>query len=131
MQLFFRMLMLCFILLSQSLTAANGHCPANVPQDVFERLTPYFLPDDHKMKKKLDAIFSSPDILENESSLRKAGFKPTGAKGYSKASIVKHKKLKKHLLKIFTDDQVSVVDYEIWMRRIDGAQLTLTKLYLT
>lgn len=121
MQVFLRALALVFVFFTLSLAALEHDCPVNVPYDVWERLSPYFLQEDHPAKKKLDLIFSSKDLLKNEGSLKKAGFKPTGARGYSKTLILKHKKLKKHLIKTYTDDQIGIVDYEIWMRRIDGA----------
>ena len=97
--------------------------PFNVSFDVWQMLTPYFLPDDHPVKKKIDKLCASPDFLENEASLKKAGFKTTGAKGYSKTLVLRHSKLKKYLIKAFTDDVVEVVDWEIWVRRIDGASI--------
>jgi len=121
MQMFYRALALSFVLITHSLAGLEHECQVNVPQDVWAKLTPYFLPNDHCIKNKLDTLFSSPDVLKNENSLKKNGFKLAGARGYSKALVLKHKKLKKYLLKVFTDDQIGIVEYEIWMRRVDGS----------
>lgn len=126
MLVFLRMCVFIFIALTPLINAlehVERACPINVSPDVWQMLNSYFLPDDHPIRKKLDMVCSSTDLLENEESLKKAGFKMTGAKGYSKTMILKHNKLKKYLIKAFTDDQPQVVDWEIWVRRIDGASV--------
>jgi hypothetical protein len=95
--------------------------PISVPEDIWEQLNPYLLPDDHPVKAKLDKLFFKPDLLQSSVLLKKAGFKTSGARGYSKTQILKHKKLKNYLIKVFTDDQIEVVEWEIWMRRVNGA----------
>ncbi len=121
MPLFIRLLTIGFITLALPLMAFQGSCPANVSSEVFEQLTPYFLPADHPAKKTLDRLFSNTEVLKSDRTLKKAGFKQSGARGYSKTKILKHKKLKKYMIKAFTDAEEEVVEWEIWMRRIDGA----------
>lgn len=97
-------------------------CPINVAYEDWENLTPYFLPDDHPVKKSLDKLFATQDVLENEATLKRAGFRIKAPSGYSKIFVLKHKKLKKHLIKAFTDDQIKSKDWHTWVRRIQGAK---------
>lgn len=65
-----------------------------------EELGEYLLPQDHWVHLKLDKIFVSKDILENESFLKEAGFKilhnqPSGMK------VVKHHLLPSYLIKVY------------------------------
>lgn len=123
MSLFFKLLTACLITLASSVAAFECSCPANVSYDAYNELLPYLMPSDHPAKKTLDRLFSSPDVLISDQALKKAGFKQIGARGYSKAKILKHKKLKKYIIKAFTDDQEAVVDFAICKRRIDGSHV--------
>jgi hypothetical protein len=102
-------------------THAGTERPVHVPEDIWEQLTPFFVPDNHPIKEKLDKFFSKPNLLQSSEALKKAGFKSSGTRGFSKTQIFKHKRLKNYLIKAFTDDQIEIVDWEIWMRRINGA----------
>lgn len=75
-----------------------------VPLQQWEQLEPYFLPEDLKVKKVLDALFSKNGKTASAHSLLAAGFKIIPSTGYSGLIVVRHKKLKGYLLKIFTDN---------------------------
>lgn len=112
---------LSWILFCPVLNAHQLECPLNLSYEDWEGLTPYFLPDDHPIKKTLDKLFSSKDVLKNETTLNAAGFKLKTGRGHSKAYVLQHKKLKKFLVKAYTDEQVMFADWQTWLRRIEGA----------
>ncbi len=124
MTVFFRAYVFIFInliILNTTFLNADLGCPPYVPVHVYQQLKPYFLPEQHPLRKKLDKIFTSNDVLKNDETLRKAGFKTTGAKGCSKVIILKHKKIKNYLIKVYTDESYEIIDWEKWMKRIQGA----------
>lgn len=124
MPVFFRAYMFIFIgliLLNKTFLTAELSCPPYVPEHIYEQLKPYFLQEEHPLRKKLDKLFASCDVLKNDETLEKAGFKTTGARGYSKVIILKHKKIKNYLIKAYTDEHYEIIDWEKWMKRIQGA----------
>lgn len=91
-----------------------------VPSNVWEQLKPHFLPEDHELKSALDTIFSKHRVTENKSKLKKAGFTILSKGEWSRALVVKHKKLKGYVLKIYLDTEPKIKDWERWIDRIGG-----------
>ena len=91
-----------------------------VPDDVWESAKPYFLPEDHPIKAKLDKIFKKRVTL-NRKTLKKAGFANTKPGKYSKTIVTSHKVLKGYIIKLFTDD-VAVDDWIKLKARVKGAR---------
>jgi hypothetical protein len=83
----------------------------------------YFLPEDHKLKSKLDALFSKSRATQDNKSLKKAGFKFQEREKWDQIIVATHSKLKGYLLKLYTDNQIGVPDLPMWIQRIDGARL--------
>lgn len=98
--------------------------PQHVDPDVWNCLSPYFMPLDHPLKPSLDKIFGSARATLNQKSLKKAGFENTKPKKYSKVIVAKHSKLKGYLVKLFTDDQTGVNDWLSCKNRAVGALKT-------
>jgi len=97
--------------------------PPHISQEVWNDCSEYFIPFNHPAKKTLDEIFGAiPRAIHSSKSLRKAGFKNTKPGEWSGTIIAKHKKLKGYLVKLFTDDQTSYVDWEKLMQRARGAR---------
>lgn len=119
-----RRLLGLILVLILSLNSIEADCPPHVPYGYYEALTPFFVTEDHPAKKHLDKIFSSDNILKNSETLKAAGFKVFGSKGWSKVKVLEHKKLKGYLIKAFTDDQINKNEWEFWIRRIEGSIVT-------
>ncbi len=113
---------LLFLLFFSHLSA-SGEIERNpyVDPAIWEQVSPYFLPADSSVKKKLDAIFSSSRALFNLQSLKDAGFTKIIHRPCSHAYVMTHPKLKGYVIKLFTDQQ-QFVDWEAWVHRIHGAQ---------
>lgn len=95
--------------------------PAGVPQHVWDATAPYFLPETHPMKPKLDEIFSKARVTQNLDTLKKAKFKFKKRAKADNIIIAKHPKLKGVLLKLYTDAQSNLADWPMWVQRINGA----------
>lgn len=92
-----------------------------VSAEVWELLSPYFLPEDHPIKPKLDSLFSKRVTL-SEQSLKRAGFENYKPQKYSKTIITKHKDVKGYYFKLFTDKQSEIIDWERLYARALGAE---------
>lgn len=98
----------------------------HVPQDVWDRLSPYFLPMNHPLKPKLDKIFKKARVLKDEKSMKKAGFEDVEPRKWTRLIVTTHPKLPGHIIKAYLDRQhyhAGVPEYELWLLRIHGAQL--------
>jgi hypothetical protein len=102
-----------FLLLS--FQAANCNANSTDPS--------YFLPENHKLKSKLDAIFSKNRATQDNSTLKKAGFRFVEREKWDQIIVATHSKLKGYLLKLYTDNQIGVPDLPMWIQRIEGARL--------
>lgn len=95
----------------------------HIDQQLWNQLTPYFLPEDHPIKPKLDKIFSTRVTLDS-TTLKVAGFKTPNPTRYTHTVVSKHPKLKGYLVKLYRDDYIDVVDWEEFLDRIIGAAYT-------
>lgn len=94
----------------------------HVPPDVWDHLTPYFLPENHPLRAKLDKLFSTR-ITINVDTLRAAGFEKPRQMKYTSIVVGKHKMLKGYLLKMLTDENPDTTDWVQWKKRIHGASI--------
>ena len=92
--------LICFLFSVAYAYEKNPH----VSPDDWEKVSPYFLPEDHPIKPKLDILFSQRITLDSQ-SLKKAGFESPEPQKFSKTIVTKHKKFKGYYFKLFTDDQ--------------------------
>lgn len=97
--------------------------PSNVDEAIWEKLSPYFLPDDHPIKQPLDALFKHSRISSTLKSLKKAGFRVYRGRKWDNVYVALHKKLKGYILKIFTDDQMGINEWDIFLRRTIGSRI--------
>lgn len=116
-----RSLYVCALLLFNFLNGWDK--PGNVPEDVWEQVMPYLLPDDHPTKKILKEILLKVDfrIVENEAALLRGRYKVTGTSHTQNFYVVKHKKLKGWLLKVYTDDNPEI-EWPRFVHRCRGVQ---------
>lgn len=97
--------------------------PESVDDGMWEQMRPYFLPEDHPLKPKLDYIFCRDRVTANSESLKKSGFKCKALRKWNNAIVAKHSKLKGYIFKMYSDDQVGFVDYPYWFARIQGTEV--------
>lgn len=91
----------------------------NVPDEVWNAVSPYFVPEFSQEKAALDTIFSKKGVLKSLKSLSNAGFLIiTNPK--DKIIVLSHPFLKGYLLKVFTDG-MNHTDWDVWRRRVEGA----------
>jgi len=93
----------------------------HVPDEAWEAVTPYLLPDNHPYRSTLDRIFSKTRVLHNEASLKSAGFTWTKKGSFSPVYPTLHKKIKGYYIKVFTDSQ-DKTDWKNWVARVQGAK---------
>lgn len=98
--------------------------PAHVDPLVWNSMAPYFLPEDHPIKPKLDKLFSASRLVRNSKKLKKAGFKTPDPRPHSRTIVSRHPKLKGYWVKLYTDDQTDITDWVELRRRILGAHYT-------
>ncbi|NGX42789.1 MAG: hypothetical protein K940chlam7_01077 [Chlamydiae bacterium] len=96
-----------------------------VDPEIWDDLSPYFLPEDHPIKEMLDDIFSNKKrVIQSKKSLKKAKFKIIREGKYRHPYVVSHPRLEGYLLKLYTDAQEYANKKEIRsVCRIFGAQL--------
>lgn len=96
--------------------------PPHVDPEIWDSLSPCFLPEDHPIKPKLDEIFLKGDrVVLSSKTLKKAGFKDTTPRKYSGTIVATHKKLKGYIVKLYTDDQKGKIDWAYLKDRVTGA----------
>ena len=93
-----------------------------VNESTWEMVEPYLLPENHPIREQLDRIFCvQTRVIASSDTLKEAGFPKPNPRPYSHAIISHHPLLKGYLVKMFSDSQPKVVDWEQWLRRIKGA----------
>jgi hypothetical protein len=88
----------------------------------WDTLKPYFLPESHPIKKKLDHLFTRSRVGLSSETLKEAKFKLIGRKLPNHVQVCKHKDLKGYLLKLFTDDQYIGGEWIEFLHRIKGTE---------
>jgi leucyl-tRNA synthetase len=87
------------------LGAHNLNSLSYIQEKLIHDATPYVLPNNHPLKPIMDSLFSSRDVIKEEEQLAKAGFITLKAQKTSGIRIVKHAKLKGHIIKLYLDSQ--------------------------
>ncbi|MBA2369446.1 MAG: hypothetical protein H0V82_10550 [Candidatus Protochlamydia sp.] len=93
-----------------------------VPSCDWVCLEPYFLPLDHPIKGKLDAIFTKKRVTFSKESFEEAGFEKIKLRAPTNIVVGRHPALKGYLIKAYLDTQPYLIDWVNWMNRIAGAQ---------
>lgn len=94
--------------------------PPSVSREAWERMRPYFLPENHPVRHKLDRLFRKR-ILLNESTVAKAGFLTPQPRSFSHCIVSKHSRIKGFVFKFYTDQQ-SNDEVRALKKRINGAR---------
>lgn len=104
----------------------NMHSEAvRVFPEIEEQIRPYLLPENHAIKKKLDKLLADPNVLNNNRTLRKAGFNLSRSqKQVNHVKVATHQKLKGYLIKTYTNDQADCGNEMVpFLTRIINANL--------
>lgn len=84
-------------------------------------LSPYFLPEDHPAKPRLDKIFQKKSVTRSSSSVQNAGFF-NGTEGkYSRVVVSGHFDLKGYIVKMYLDSYGDVNEGLKFRERVLGA----------
>lgn len=87
------------------------------------RVKPYLLPKNHPATPVLDEIFSTPGVLLNEKTLKKAGFVGSKPRKFTHLIVTRHPKLPGYVIKTYLDSQryyKRKPEHELWLMRIQG-----------
>lgn len=98
----------------------KGYEQGQCPEDVWALMEPYLLPENHKIRSKLDQIFSER-ALRSTSTLRKAGFNIISGKKTS-TYVLKHPRLPGYIIKGYLDSQDINSSFKLY-KRAEGARV--------
>lgn len=104
----------------------SGAYPRNpyVSEDVWDQVSPYFLPEDHPIRPILDQIFSYYRVTLSIKSMKKAGFIHPKPRKWTHLIVTKHPDLPGYIFKLHLDAQrhyKKKPEYIHWIKRIQGA----------
>lgn len=98
----------------------------SIDPTLWNSLAPYFLPENHPIKNKLDRIFTKSRAIEDLRSLHRAGFSTTKPRRWTRLVVTSHKKVPGYIFKLYLDSQrfhQKQPEHHFWVLRIKGAQL--------
>lgn len=87
---------------------------------IWETVKPYFLPENHPVKAKLDRLFSKR-VTQTSNSLKKAGFTQPDPRRFSKTIVTKNKNVPGYIFKFYSDEQKGLADWLLLLNRVTGA----------
>jgi len=97
-----------------------------IDQEIWEAVRPYLLPDSHEMAEKIEKIFKKSDmatIILVKDGYKAFGFKLVAKGKFTKVRVLKHKKIKGYLFKIYPNSAKDKVIWTRQLKRIRGANL--------
>lgn len=113
-------------LTSEELKKIYHYHPA-VEDSVWRAITPYLLPANHPVKKKLDAIFSKYRVVKNMNTLMtRGGFDEVAPQKWTRLIVTKHSKIPGYVFKIYLDKQHfhrKKPEHYFWIHRCQGAEM--------
>lgn len=115
-----------FLFAFASLNAGNQYTYySQIEKDLWNTLKPYFLPEDHPIKEKLDTLFADQDfrVVTSKKTLLAAGFTLVHKGRRMHPSVYSHPDLEGYLLKVFVDKEYKLNDGEKFLKRIRGAEV--------
>lgn len=96
--------------------------PEAISEEIWQQVTPYLLPENHPIKPKLDKLFSKKRHTHDHVTLFGGEFDFKVRKKWDQIIVAKHHKLKNFILKLYLDTQIGLPDWDMWIRRIRGAE---------
>jgi hypothetical protein len=95
---------LLFCLLPLLLFGKNKKIDDAETQAMLDQITPYLMPTNHPLKPTLDALFSKSRILQDRSTLIKAGFEGAKNRLQYKLVVSQNSKMPGYVFKMYPDD---------------------------
>jgi hypothetical protein len=99
---------------------AYDYNPA-IETEVWLSLEPYFLPEDHPIKEKLDLFFQKKKPLQSFKTFKAAGFQKAKLRKATNIIVGKHPLFRGCLFKVYLESQPVEKEWENWTKRIEGA----------
>lgn len=96
----------------------------HVDLQLWNELEPYFLPDNHPSRERLDRLFAASRATRNINSFIDAGFSNAKERRPHKIVFGINKTIPEVILKVFLDSQPVHYEWENWLKRINGAEAT-------
>lgn len=93
-----------------------------ITDEAWEQVTPYLLPEKHRLRKKLDQIFSASRVTASQEAMLAAGFLFTEKQG-GHVTVAVHPELPGIVVKMYTDDNATTDEWKYWVKRIKGMLL--------
>lgn len=93
-----------------------------VPPQLWSELEPYFLPDKHPIKSRLDWLFKHIRATQSEENFEKAGFDKPRMRKPTNIVIGRHSRFKDYIFKVYLDTQPPLCEWDNWVKRIEGAR---------
>lgn len=118
--------LLFFFLALWFLSCEAIKAPEHISQDVFDKVAPYLLPDDHPLKAAIDKIFSASRVILNEQSILAAGFTNGTPRHVTHVIVNSHRELPGLIFKMYMDAQPyykKQTEWEHFVNRIEGRNL--------
>jgi len=105
--------------------------PDHIEEDVWNRVEPHLLPEDHPIKPVLDKIFSESRAILGIKSLKKAGFIKPFARKWTHLVVTRHPDVPGYIFKLYLDAQryfKGKKEYDHWLERIEGVTMIKTEI---
>lgn len=104
---------------------------SHVSNQIWEKVSPHLLPDQHPVRIQLDQIFSVSRGILNSKSLQKAGFRKSKPRKFTHLIVTTHPTLPGYIFKLYLDSQKyykKLPEYENWLMRIQGASFIQSEI---
>lgn len=96
--------------------------PETVSTELWDDLAPYFLPENHPIKSKLDKIFTKKSVTRSSRTVLNAGFFNADQGKYSKTVVSAHFELNGYIVKMYLDSFTEINEGEKFKERVVGAR---------
>lgn len=95
----------------------------DVPNDVWNEVRPYLLPDGHPAWPKLNKIFCKTRATQTPEHFKKAGFRRWRPGRWSRVAASSNPECAEYFIKAYCDNETGVIyDWKKWIHRIRGAE---------
>lgn len=94
-----------------------------VTPEIWAKVRPYLLPENHPVKPKLDRLFSRSRVTLTNKTFKEAGFKRNRIGRFSRVMASSNPELPGVFIKAFADTELYVtIDWYKWIHRIEGSK---------
>lgn len=95
----------------------------DLPEEVWEEVRVYLLPDNHPAWPKLNRIFCRARVTQSPEHFKRAGFRRWQPGRWSRVSASSHPEIPEYFIKAYCDVELGIIyDWRKWIHRIKGAE---------